>query len=200
MHCDHTHFKGSTFAKVFIFLNQIISREAQMVVNWPDGDDLAKVQLIVVDLSDKYCSHGFVEGRAIHVDGSAHWQHEADDAAVDVVVLQQALKGDRQRGRAGEIGRRKRRSKVRCQEQTICNPASLTISSKTSVSSSEYDRKLTWLRFRDTERPKIIYTMICLNLQLFPTIQMNLLGEAESNFCRKTLNFCKHYIFDFSCV
>lgn len=66
-------------------------------------------------MCDEYGGHGFVEGGAIHVDGGAHGQHEADDAAVDVVVLQQALEGDRQRGGAGGGGGRGRgqRSVVR---------------------------------------------------------------------------------------
>lgn len=64
----------------------------------PDGDDLAEVQLIVVDLGDEDGSHGLVECGAIHVDGGAHGQHEAGNAPVDVVVLQQALKGDGQCG------------------------------------------------------------------------------------------------------
>lgn len=71
-------------------------------LHWPDGDDLAKVQLVIIDLCDEYRCHGFVESGAIHVDGGAHREHETDDAAVDVVVLQQALEGYRQRGRAGE--------------------------------------------------------------------------------------------------
>ena len=54
----------------------------------PDGDDLAEVQLVVVDLSDEDGGHRLVERRAVHVDGGADRQHEADDAAVDVVVLQ----------------------------------------------------------------------------------------------------------------
>ena len=64
----------------------------------PDGDDLAEVQLIVVDLGNEDGSHGLVERRAIHVDGGAHGQHKAGNAPVDVVVLQQALKGDGQCG------------------------------------------------------------------------------------------------------
>lgn len=71
-------------------------------VHRPDGDDLAKIQLVIIDLCDEYRCHGLVESGAIHVDGGAHGEHETDDAAVDVVVLQQALEGYRQRGRAGE--------------------------------------------------------------------------------------------------
>lgn len=67
-----------------------MSLEAQMVnsaLHWPDGDDLAKVQLVIVNLCDEYGRHGLVERGAVHVDGGAHREHEADDAAVDVVVL-----------------------------------------------------------------------------------------------------------------
>lgn len=64
----------------------------------PDGDDLTEVQLMVVDLRNKDGGHSFVERSAIHVDGSTHRQHEACNASVNVVVLQQALEGDRQRG------------------------------------------------------------------------------------------------------
>ena len=61
----------------------------------PDGDDLAKVKLVVVHLSDENGRHGLVERRAVHVNGGADGQHKADDPPVDVVVLQQALEGDR---------------------------------------------------------------------------------------------------------
>lgn len=64
----------------------------------PDGDDLAEVQLIVVDLGNEDGSHSLVECGAIHVDGGAHGQHKAGNAPVNVVVLQQALEGDGQCG------------------------------------------------------------------------------------------------------
>lgn len=66
----------------------------------PDGDDLPEVQLVVVDLSNKDGGHGLVQRCAVHVNGCAHRQHKANDAPVDVVVLQQALKSDGQCGRA----------------------------------------------------------------------------------------------------
>lgn len=65
----------------------------------PDRDDLTKVELVVVYLGDENRSHGLVERCAVHVDGGADRQHEADDASVDVVVLKEALEGDRQSGR-----------------------------------------------------------------------------------------------------
>lgn len=64
----------------------------------PDSDDLAEVQLIVVDLGNEDGSHSLIERSAIHVDGGAHGQHEAGNAPVDVVVFQQALEGDGQCG------------------------------------------------------------------------------------------------------
>lgn len=53
---------------------------------------------MVVDLRDEDGGHSFIECSAIHVDGSTHRQHEACNASVNVVVLQQTLEGDRQRG------------------------------------------------------------------------------------------------------
>lgn len=66
----------------------------------PDCDDLSKVKLVVVHLGDENGCHGLVERGAVHVDGGPDGQHEADDASVDVVVLEEALEGDRQSGRA----------------------------------------------------------------------------------------------------
>lgn len=68
----------------------------------PDGDDLAKVQFVIVHLSDEDGCHRLVESRAVHVDCGPDWQHKANDASVNVVVLQEALEGDRQSGRAVE--------------------------------------------------------------------------------------------------
>lgn len=64
----------------------------------PYGDDLAKVQLVVVHLGDEDGGHGLVERGAVHVDGGSHGQHEPRDPPVHVVVLQQALERDRQGG------------------------------------------------------------------------------------------------------
>ena len=64
----------------------------------PDCNYLAKVELIVIHLGDEDGCHGLVECGAVHIDGGPHRQHEADDASVDVVVLKEALEGDRQSG------------------------------------------------------------------------------------------------------
>lgn len=66
----------------------------------PDCDDLSKVQLIIIHLGNKDGRHGLVERSAIHIDGGPNGQHETDDASVNVVVLKEALEGDRQSGRA----------------------------------------------------------------------------------------------------
>lgn len=51
-------------------------------------------------MGDKDGCHGLVERGAVHVDCGPDRQHKADDASVDVVVLEEALEGDRQSGRA----------------------------------------------------------------------------------------------------
>lgn len=84
-------------------------RKQHTLVDWlPDGDQLTKVQLVVVDLSDEDGRHGLVERRAVHVDGGTHGQDEAGDLPFHVAVLQQTLHGDGQRGRAGERTRGQR--------------------------------------------------------------------------------------------
>lgn len=81
----------------------LMSLQAQMVysmAHWPDGDDLAKVQLVIINLCYKYCCHSLIESSAIHIDGGADGEHKTDDTAVNVIVLQEALEGYRQCGRA----------------------------------------------------------------------------------------------------
>lgn len=51
-------------------------------------------------MGDKDGCHGLVECSAVHIDGGPDGQHEAYDAPVNVVVLKEALEGDRQSGRA----------------------------------------------------------------------------------------------------
>lgn len=60
----------------------------------PNSDQLAKVQVILVDLSDKDGCHCLVQSCPVHVDGSSHWQHEASDLPVNSTVLQETLHGD----------------------------------------------------------------------------------------------------------
>lgn len=55
--------------------------------HWPDGDNLAKVQLIMINLCYEDGRHGLIQGSAVHVDSSAHWQHKPYDAPVDVIIL-----------------------------------------------------------------------------------------------------------------
>ena len=74
--------------------------EAHCTQSLPDSNNLPKVQLVVVDLSDEDGRHGLVECRSVHVNGGSHRQYKAYDAPDEVVVLQEALEGDRQCGRA----------------------------------------------------------------------------------------------------
>lgn len=68
----------------------LMSLQAQMgysMAHWPDGDDLAEVQLVIINLCNKYCCHSLIESSAIHIDGGAYREHKTDDTAVDVVVF-----------------------------------------------------------------------------------------------------------------
>ena len=62
----------------------------------PDGDDLAYAQTDAVHLGDKDGGNRFVEGSAIHVDGSADRHDEPRDSRVDLIVFLQAAEGNRQ--------------------------------------------------------------------------------------------------------
>lgn len=65
----------------------------------PDSNDLTKVHLHVVDLSNKDGRQSLVESRTIHVNGGANRQNKSCDSLVDSVVLLQTLEGDRECGR-----------------------------------------------------------------------------------------------------
>lgn len=64
----------------------------------PYSEDLSKVHVHVVDLGYEESRDSFVQGGAVHVDGGAHWQHEACHSLIYPIVLLQTLKGDGQRG------------------------------------------------------------------------------------------------------
>lgn len=67
----------------------------------PYGDDLTKVHLHVVDLSNEDGCQCFVQSCPIHVDGGTHRQHKACDSLINSVVFLQTFKGDREGGWAG---------------------------------------------------------------------------------------------------
>lgn len=67
----------------------------------PDCENLAKVQIHVIDLSNKDGRYSLVEGSAVHVDGSAHREDETCHSFIHVVVFLQTAECDRQGGRAG---------------------------------------------------------------------------------------------------
>ena len=64
----------------------------------PDGEDLSKVEVHVVDLGDEDGRHSLVEGGAVHVDGGPHGEDEARHPLVHAVVLLQTAEGDGQGG------------------------------------------------------------------------------------------------------
>lgn len=66
------------------------------MLDLPYGDQLSKVQLVLVDLGDEDSRHSLVQSRAVHVDGGTHGEHEASDLTVHVTVLQQTLHSDGQ--------------------------------------------------------------------------------------------------------
>lgn len=69
-------------------------------VKLPDGENLAKVKVHVIDLSNKDGCHSLVEGGAVHVDGGAHREDETCHSFIHVVVLFQTAEGDGQGSRA----------------------------------------------------------------------------------------------------
>lgn len=82
----------------------LISGPGHAEVRLPDGENLAKVKLHAIDLSNIDGCHGLVEGGAVHVDGGAHGQDEPRHSFIHTDVLLQAAEGDGEGGRAA--GRR----------------------------------------------------------------------------------------------
>lgn len=60
----------------------------------PYGENLPKVEVKVIDLSNKDGCEGFIESSSIHVYGCANREHEAGHPLVHLVVFLQAFKGD----------------------------------------------------------------------------------------------------------
>ena len=73
---------------------------AKVCVGLPDGDQLSKVQLVVINLSNKDGRHSLVKRRAVHVNGGSNREDKASNLPVNVAVFQQAFHGDGKRGRA----------------------------------------------------------------------------------------------------
>lgn len=65
--------------------------------SWPDGDNLARVQLDAVHLGNEDGSHSFIQGGSVHVDGGADRQHKTSDSFVNTQVLLQTAEGNGQR-------------------------------------------------------------------------------------------------------
>lgn len=66
----------------------------------PDSDNLAHIQMVVIQLGDEDGCHRLIQCRPIHVDGGPHREDEAGDPLVDAIVLLGTSEGDRQGGRA----------------------------------------------------------------------------------------------------
>lgn len=66
----------------------------------PYCNNLSKVQVKVVNLSDEDGSQSLIEGGPVHVDGGPHGEHEPGDAFVHPVVLFETFESDGEGGRA----------------------------------------------------------------------------------------------------
>ena len=71
----------------------------------PDGNNLAHIQGIVIQLGDEDGSHRLIQCCAIHVNGGTHGEDEAGDPLVDTIVLLGTSEGDGQRGGAARQAR-----------------------------------------------------------------------------------------------
>lgn len=76
-----------------------MSKEAYSIHHIPDGENLSKVEVKIVNLSNKDGCQGFVQSSAVHVYGGANREHKAGHTLVHLVVFLQAFKSDGQRGR-----------------------------------------------------------------------------------------------------
>ena len=65
------------------------------MLNLPNGHDAPCSQLNTTHLCDEKGSHGFVEGRAVHVDGCSNGHHEAANTLVHAVFLLQTGQSNR---------------------------------------------------------------------------------------------------------
>ena len=77
-------------------MKQTVTKETK---NLPDGNNLAEVHDHVVHLGNEEGRHRLVQGGSVHVYGGAHWYNETANPGVNVVVVFQAMQGDRHRRR-----------------------------------------------------------------------------------------------------
>ncbi len=66
----------------------------------PDGNNLAHIQMVVIQLGDEDGSYRLIECCAVHVNGGTDWEDEAGDPLVNAIVLLGTSEGDRQSCRA----------------------------------------------------------------------------------------------------
>lgn len=66
----------------------------------PDGNNLANIQSIVIQLGDEDGSHRLIQRCAIHVNSGTNWEDEAGDPLVNTIVLLGTSESDGQGGGA----------------------------------------------------------------------------------------------------
>lgn len=77
----------------------MISNAQKWSFGLPDSENLPKVKIHVIDLSNKNGRHSLVEGGAIHVDGGAHRKDKTCHSFVHMVVLLKTAESDWQGSR-----------------------------------------------------------------------------------------------------
>ena len=73
-----------------------------MISCTPDSDDLTRVKVDAIHLSNEDGCYSLVQGGAVHVHGGSYWQHKAGNTHINPVVLLQATEGDGQGGSTGQ--------------------------------------------------------------------------------------------------
>lgn len=57
----------------------------------PDGDQLSKIQFILIDLGNENSSNCFIQRCSVHVNSGSHWQNKPGNLPVHSAVLQQTF-------------------------------------------------------------------------------------------------------------
>lgn len=74
-----------------------------LISHLPNGNNLASIQIVVVQLSYEYRSNSFIQCCAIHIDSRTNWKDKASDPLVNPVVLFCTSERDRQSGWADVV-------------------------------------------------------------------------------------------------
>lgn len=76
---------------------------SSIISHLPNGNNLASIQIVVVQLSYEYRSNSFIQCSAIHIDSRTNWKDKASDPLVNPVVLFCTSERDRQSGWADVV-------------------------------------------------------------------------------------------------